>query len=113
MKSLRLAPRAQRDLDLLLFDSEARFGGLVAGRYRRLIAAAFRDLQSDPLRAGVRQRAELPDHIRLYHLRHSRRRLAAPDRIARPRHFVAFEVAPDALVILRILHDSMDLAALL
>jgi toxin ParE1/3/4 len=109
VRKLQLALRAQRDLQQILRDSEARFGTIVAGRYRRLIAAGLRDLREDPRRPGVQDRRDLPGEVRVYHLRHSRRHGPSTDRVARPRHFLIFRETADGLVVIRVLHDAMNL----
>ena len=109
MRPLRLTLRAQRDFAEILETSEDRFGGRTADRYRRLLTTAFRDLRADPDRIGVRPDEDLPQGVRLYHLRHARLRVSAPDRILRPRHFVVFRQVEGHIVVVRILHDSMDL----
>jgi plasmid stabilization system protein ParE len=108
LRPLRVAPLARRDLEQIFATSEERFGQTAAHRYRRLVAAAFRDLRQDSTRIGVQMRDDLPTDIRLYHLRHSRSRTG--DRISRPRHFLAFGEVGGELVIFRVLHDGMDLA---
>jgi plasmid stabilization system protein ParE len=108
--SLRIARRAARDLDRLFASTEQRFGARVANRYRRLVVNALQDLLSDPARAGVRFREDLPEGVGLYHLRHSRLRSNPSDRIARPRHFVVFGMVDGELTVFRALHDAMDLA---
>jgi toxin ParE1/3/4 len=109
VRSLRLAPRAQRDLADLFSTSEEQFGDVVADRYRRLVAAALRDLRADPERAGVRPLQAGSGDIRLYHLRHSRAGLPAGRTIARPRHFLAFREVDGQVIVIRVLHDAMDL----
>lgn len=107
MRPLRFSIAAERDLDAIFAASAAQFGEVVADRYRRLVSAALQDLRVDPDRAGVRTRT--PSGARLYHLRHSRSRLERGQRIARPRHFLAFRIVDGGIVILRVLHDAMNL----
>jgi toxin ParE1/3/4 len=104
---LRIAPAARRDLERIFQESEEGFGARVADRYRRLVSAALRDLGADPERLGVRHREGLPEDVRLYHLRHSRGR--DRDRIARPRHFLMLRRVGSDVVLVRVLHDAMDL----
>jgi toxin ParE1/3/4 len=106
--NLRLSAAAERDLRVIFAASEDRFGPVVAERLRRLVSAALQDLRVDAARAGVR---EEDGGTRVYHLRHSRRRLPRAWRIARPRHLLAFRIIGDRIVILRVLHDAMDLPA--
>ncbi len=109
MKPLRIAPRARRDLEGLLAESEERFGSAIADRYRRLIAAALRDLRADPNRIGVSARPDLPGDVRIYHLRHSRRSPGTRG-IRQPRHFLVYRETDAEIVLIRVLHDAMDLA---
>ncbi len=110
MKPIRIAPRARSDLGAILADSEERFGSAIADGYRRLVAAALRDLRSDPKRSGVSQRPDLPGDVRLYHLRHSRKAPTAAGWIRRPRHFLVFREDANEIVLVRALHDAMDFA---
>jgi toxin ParE1/3/4 len=89
--------------------SAGRFGAAAADRYETLIGQALTDLGEDPLRAGVRQRAELPADIYIYHLAASRERVAG-DRVGTPRHMLLYRVSAARVEVLRILHDSRDLA---
>jgi toxin ParE1/3/4 len=108
VRRLRLSIAAERDLRIIFADSEGRFGSTVAGRYRRLVSAALRDLRADAERAGVQT---LDSGARVYHLRHSRRRLPRGRTVARPRHLLAFRIIDGGIVVLRVLHDAMDLPA--
>lgn len=110
MKRLTLAPQAQRDIDEALRASETGFGAGAANRYRRLIAAALRDLRRKPDRAGVR-RIEGVAEVFAYHLRGARRSLPREVRVANPRHLIAFRFSGEAIEIVRFLHESMDLPA--
>jgi toxin ParE1/3/4 len=105
---IRLAAAAERDLAAILQASEARFGTLAADRYRRLIAAALRDLRADPTRQAIRQAAPELNGLSAYHLRHSRSR-AGGQRVMRPRHLIVFSCTSDLLIVHRVLHDAMDL----
>jgi toxin ParE1/3/4 len=96
-------------LEVLFASSEERFGVSVADRYRRLVSMALRDLRADPARQGVRTLNTESGMIGLYHLRHSRRRIQHAPGIARPRHVLAFRFVDDTIVILRVLHDAMDM----
>lgn len=106
---LVLTLEARRDLLDILAHSRMRFGLATGRRYRQLLEQAFVDLSDDPGRAGVSGRPGLPPDLRFYHLRHSRGRI--PERVVRPRHLVVFRVSRKQVVVLRVLHDAMDLAA--
>lgn len=78
------------------------FGVEQARRYRQTLFAALRDLDDGPEAIGVRDRAELGRNVRSLHVARHRRR---------GRHLILFTVgAEERIQILRILHDSMDLA---
>ena len=106
MRPLRLSVAAERDLRIILAASEEHFGATVAGRYQHLVSAALRDLRSDAERIGVQV---LDSGVRVYHLRHSRRQLPRRQSVARPRHVLAFRIVDGGIVLLRVLHDAMDL----
>jgi toxin ParE1/3/4 len=108
VKRVRLARQAQQDLNVILWASEDRFGKTVADRYRRLFAVALRDLRADPARAGVVSRAGIAPNLRFYHLRHSRTRVKGR-RLARPRHLLVLKETGDGFLVVRVLHDAMDL----
>lgn len=106
----RLSPQAEADLDEILEWSEEQFGHGAALRYAELVIQALRDLGSDPARPSARQRPELPQGVYTYHLASSRVRVQAADRVKTPRHFLLYRVAVARVEVLRILHDSRDLA---
>jgi toxin ParE1/3/4 len=109
LRKFRLLERARLDVRIIHTHTEERFGAGVRARYERLINAAFRDLCENPARPGVKSRAGLPAHVRLYHIRYSRERVAKRGRVARPRHLIVFRADDEWIEILRVLHDSMDL----
>lgn len=100
-----LGARARLDIDLILSASGERFGREVRRRYRLLLSQAINDAVANPKRAGVGQ---IGPHA-AYHTRHARPRTPPGHRIARPRHVIVFRVVGDAVHILRVLHDAMDL----
>jgi toxin ParE1/3/4 len=52
MAVVRLSTPAEQDIDDIWRWSSERFGEAAAGRYRRLIWTALRDLAANPRRAG-------------------------------------------------------------
>jgi plasmid stabilization system protein ParE len=72
-----------------------------------LVAAALRALATSPERTGVRKIE--PRGLCLFHLRHVRGQTPPGERIANPRQFIVFRETEERLVVLRALHDSMDL----
>ncbi len=115
MTSLRkiiLAPAAEEDIGAILVWSAATFGDAARRRYAALIVQAISDLAESPKRAGVHERPEVGEGLCSYYLTHSRShaRLVA-ETVAAPRHFVIFRIRGNGgLEVVRILHDSMDLA---
>jgi plasmid stabilization system protein ParE len=98
-------------VDDLLFQSAIRFGEAAADRYRQLIDYALSDLLADPEPLAARPLSEVPSAPFLYHLRHTRNRPPPGMRVQNPRHIVAYTFDSDSLRVLRLLHDSMDIAA--
>ena len=107
-----LAPAAEEDITAILGWSAETFGDAASRRYAALIVRAIMDLAEQPTRAGVHERPEISVRLCSYHLAHSRVRIRpVEERVASPRHFVMFRIRDDGgLEIVRILHDSMDLA---
>jgi len=98
-------------VDDLLFQSASRFGESAAERYRQLIDCALRDLLANPTPLTARSLPQISNSPLVYHLRHARNRVPPGARVQNPRHFVAYTFDADTLRILRLLHDSMDVAA--
>lgn len=108
MRRIIAAP-AKRDIAAVLGWSHERFGAEARARYERLIARGLMALTvpSDP--PGSRELVEVGASIRIYHLRHCRRAADGPP-VRDPRHFLIYErPSPDLVVVLRLLHDAMDL----
>ncbi len=108
MRRLVVSPPARRAFKSILAQSRKRFGFEIEQRYRWLFIRAFADLRADPARRSVRA---VGNGVLLYHLRHSRNGLASADRIARPRHLIAFRHDEEEIVIIQLLYDGMDLSA--
>ena len=87
-----------------------KFGELTSQRYDGLMEAALADLLTEPTRLGVRHHTAMPQGVFVYHLRFSRRKPTMAG-VEKPRHFFVFREDADILTVLRVLHDSMDLAA--
>jgi toxin ParE1/3/4 len=106
-----VAPEARRDVMAIRKWTEKTFGKDAAIRYEALIAQALRDIVADPERPGSQDRPDLGIGVRGYHLSLSRDRARTSLGIVHnPRHFVIYRRGPTATDILRILHDSRDLA---
>jgi toxin ParE1/3/4 len=102
---------ARRDIAAIIRWSFSEFGEAAAHRYEALILQALRDLASDPERPGSKERPEImAPGTRTYHLSLSRSRMAGK-RVKAPRHFLFYRsIAPGVIEIVRVLHDSRDLA---
>lgn len=111
MAGLRLTGPAEHDITELLDWSEATFGLAARRRYEALVAATLSDLAEDWQRIGSVRRDDLGIGCRVYHLRHSRRRARTEAGLVQsPRHIAVYRLAAsDTVVILRVLHESMDL----
>ena len=105
-----LAATADSDFIEIMDWSADQFGPSAAGRYEALIGQALIDLSDDPFRVGARQQPELSEELYVYHLASSHDRVAAGSRVKAPRHFFLYRVVSVNVEVLRILHDSRDLA---
>ena len=105
----RLSKEAEADLEELLAWSEAQFGQGAAMRYAELIAQALQDLASDPFRPNARNLSALQPSLFSYHLAQSRNRVPGA-RVRTPRHFILYRALDQTLDVVRILHDSRDIA---
>jgi toxin ParE1/3/4 len=99
---VRLAGQAEQDLlDITLWTAE-NFGSRQAGHYAETIALAIEALHDGPEILGAKVRDEIGIGIRTLHVARQGRK---------GRHFVAFSVSEGHIInVLRLLHDSMDLA---
>lgn len=111
MKKVEYAVPAAIDIDEILADSEAEFGPRTAARYQQLIDQAIAALAANPERIGVRQNPDTPANVHWLHLRTVRTMAPPGERIGKPRHLIVFTVTGTRIVILRVLHDSMDIPA--
>lgn len=102
--------RALEDVAAIQDWTQAKFGETTSKRYDSLMEAALADLLASPTRLGVSQHPALQRNIFVYHLRFSRKKAPRPA-VEKPRHFFIFRLDADVLTVLRVLHDSMDLAA--
>jgi toxin ParE1/3/4 len=105
---LRITKPASQDLAAIQLWTRDHFGTEAAHRYGLLIRLASREIAHTPSRIGVQPAYEGAEEFLAYHLRFSARRLAAAQRVTKPRHLLVFKIELDCVVLLRILHDSMD-----
>jgi toxin ParE1/3/4 len=107
---LRYFPAARNDIKGALLWSAENFGNLAAQRYKKLINTVIDEIDADQELAGSREVEGLQAGIRIYHLKHSRMRAAVDGRVVKkPRHFIAYKVLDGDTVIVRLLHDRMNL----
>lgn len=99
-------PAARADISDILKTSSRMFGPRARRSYKALIDRALNRLYENPQSAGVQHHDDLPG-ISLFHLRHARTHGAAPKHA---RHIIVFTYDDTTLTILRVLHDSMDIA---
>ena len=106
MAEWRLAGPAEAQLVRILADSAEGWGPAGRDRYAALLLAAMQDVADDPARPGS---TLIEGRLRIYHCRHSRRRVATPPgRVRRPRHVLVYEVAADGVVdILGLFYDGI------
>jgi len=97
---LILTETAKADIRDILRSTRTQFGPLQVPRYRALIAEARKRLRETPNLGHHRE--GLPPEGRLFHI-------SQPGRPAR--HFLAYFVdeAADTVVVVRVVHDAMDM----
>ncbi|MDR2239797.1 MAG: type II toxin-antitoxin system RelE/ParE family toxin [Zoogloeaceae bacterium] len=100
--AVRLTRQAEQDFTDIVRWTAQHFGALQAQRYADTLGQALQALTAGPDLPDIKKRDEIAPGIRTLHVaRHARK----------GRHFVVLRVAAsDTLDVLRILHDSMDLA---
>jgi plasmid stabilization system protein ParE len=109
--ALRYFPAARKDIKDALKWSSENFGRAAAQRYKRLISVALSEIAANPKREHSYEMFDLQAGISLYHLRHSRKRAAVGGQCVRnPRHFVAYAIREADVLIVRVLHDRMEIA---
>lgn len=99
---VRLAEQAERDmLDITRWTLE-NFGAQQTNVYGETLSLAIEALHDGPDIVGVAVREDIGLGIRTLHVMRQGRK---------GRHFVVFRMAPEQTIdVLRLLHDSMDLA---
>jgi toxin ParE1/3/4 len=100
--TVRLARQAELDIEGILAWTEVHFGIQQAQSYLEVLTLALEALTEGPDVVGAKQRNDIQPNIRLLHVaRHGKR----------GRHYVVFRVSEkNRIEVLRIIHDSMDLA---
>ena len=111
MRRLDFTQQARADLSEILDHSMEVFGPVARARYETLLEVSILALIRDPLLMGSQARDELNFAIRTYHLRHGRPWAKARGvTVSTPRHFIAYRFDETSVLIVRILHEAMDLA---
>ena len=107
---LRYFPAARGDIKDALKWSAENFGKVACLRYKKLLEVALAEIAANPELPHSYQPPGLQRGVRLYHLKHSRTRAAVKGQIVRrPRHFVSYTVIGTDTVIVRVLHDRMEI----
>lgn len=103
--TVRLAGTAESDFESILLWTLEQFGDVQAETYSETLSAAVQALIAGPEQPGIKARPEIGRDLFTLHVARNGRR---------GRHFVLFRVnvrpANRQFDVLRILHDSMDLA---
>ena len=105
MMRLCYTPAARNDIKNIVKWSAASFGVAAAMRYERLLAVALSEISRNPDLSHSRKLSGFHDGLRSYHWRHQRHQAAVKE----PRHFFVYRVAPDEVLVVRVLHERMDI----
>ena len=112
--AVRYFPAARKDIKSALKWSVENFGEAASRRYKTLIGVVIAEIDADPELTHSYEIPGLQENIRLYHLKHSRTRAAVDGQmVKKPRHFVAYMAADGDTMIVRILHERMQITQLL
>ncbi len=99
---VRLSEAAERDFLSILAWTAEHFGRRQAVTYRRTLVAALIALHGGPLLPDSRPRADIRSDLRALHVARRGRR---------GRHFIVYRSDEAGVIeVVRILHDSMDIA---
>ncbi|HKK32158.1 MAG TPA: type II toxin-antitoxin system RelE/ParE family toxin [Desulfomicrobiaceae bacterium] len=99
--TLRLSAQADLDIMEILAWTTEYFGASQAETYAETITSALEHLTQGPTVLGVKNREDIAPGIRSLHVARAGRK---------GRHMIIFRTAPPFVDVLRILHDSMDMA---
>ncbi|HEV2268858.1 MAG TPA: type II toxin-antitoxin system RelE/ParE family toxin [Steroidobacteraceae bacterium] len=103
--TVRLAGAAEVDFEAIIAWTLQQFGDVQAGIYAETLSSAVQALVAGPAQLGIKARPEIGRSLFTLHVARNGRR---------GRHFVLFRADADPVRrqvdVLRILHDSMDLA---
>jgi toxin ParE1/3/4 len=103
-------PAARRDIKNVLKWSAVNFSPGAAKRYERLLAVAISEIDANPTLKHSYEVHGLQRGIRIYHLRYSSKRAAVDGRIVKqPRHFIVYKVVQKEIIVVRVLHERMEI----
>ena len=109
MARFRLSRAAEADLKKLLHFSAEYWGDEARARYAGLIRIAMQQIASDPKGRGTRDRNELSQGLRSFHLRHTRIDDDPLIAVGRPVHVLFYRAEGAGLIeIVRVLHERMQ-----
>lgn len=100
---VRISSSAERDLESILAWTRRHFGSRQHATYATTLGKALRALTEGSDATGIQSRDDMGPGVRVLHVARDGRR---------GRHFIVFRAQDDArrIDVLRVLHDSMDLA---
>jgi toxin ParE1/3/4 len=101
-RSYVISDEALGDIEAISDWTVDRFGPRQAGQYLDAIKSALTRVRKDPFDVASRARGDLLSGWRTFHLGRVRRRA---------RHVVLYAVTDEQIVVLRILHERMDVAS--
>jgi toxin ParE1/3/4 len=108
LRRLVITDPAKSDLRDIRDYTFGRYGLAGVQSYDALLKQALRDIRDEPYRPGSKDRSEIGDNIRSYHIAFSRHR--AGTRVKSARHLILYFLRQDDVVVSRVLHDARDLA---
>jgi len=109
MARFRLSLLARADIAQILATSAERRGPEGRRRYAAFLAAGLRKVAAEAEGPTTRDRVDLFDGIRSFHLRNARAPIAEGTKVKRPVHVLYYRVVRPGLVeIARVLHERME-----
>ena len=104
MARVRISGPARLDLASILAISSERWGEVGRARYTALISAAMRSIARNPEAAATRDRTELSEGLRSFHIRHAR----GARGVKEPVHVIFYRATQDLIQVVRVLHERME-----
>jgi toxin ParE1/3/4 len=103
----RLTHAADHDIEGILEESARQFGATQRERYAQLIEAAAELVAAEPGRSGSRERGDLGDGVRSFHVELAAQRRGAAAHLL---YYVraTWSDGSQGVVILRVLHEAME-----